>query len=120
MVLHRYHLGTLAFGALILTICRIIRIILEIIHEKLKKANNQFANAVMCCCNCFFYLLENFLKFINTNAYIMCAVHGKGFCRSARDAFNLLMRNVLRVVVIGRVSSNPIKKLKYNFQFECE
>ncbi|XP_001602653.1 CTL-like protein 2 isoform X1 [Nasonia vitripennis] len=100
----RYHLGTLAFGALILTICRIIRLILEAINEKVKKANNECANTVMCCCRCFFYLLENFLKFINSNAYIMCAVHGKGFCRSARDAFNLLMRNVIRVVVINKIT----------------
>ncbi|XP_011506573.1 PREDICTED: CTL-like protein 2 isoform X2 [Ceratosolen solmsi marchali] len=98
----RYHLGTLAFGALILTICRIIRLLLEMI---LKKANNKFADAIRCCCRCFFYLLENFLKFINNNAYIMCAVHGKGFCHSARDAFNLLMRNVVRVVIINKITS---------------
>lgn len=99
----RYHLGTLALGSLILTICRIIRLILEYINKKVKKANNDCANATMCCCRCFFYILENFLRFINNNAYIMCAVHGKGFCRSARDAFNLLMRNVIRVVVINKV-----------------
>lgn len=33
----------------------------------------------------------------------MCAVHGKNFCASAKDAFNLLMRNVIRVVVIDKV-----------------
>ncbi|XP_014210998.1 CTL-like protein 2 [Copidosoma floridanum] len=101
----RYHLGTLAFGSLILTICRLIRLILEVINNKVKKANNQVANAIMCCCRCFFYLLENFLRFVNSNAYIMCAVYGKGFCSSARDAFNLLMRNVVRVVVINKITS---------------
>ncbi|XP_058795857.1 choline transporter-like 2 isoform X2 [Phymastichus coffea] len=101
----RYHLGTLALGALILTICRIIRLILEWLNDKVKSANNEFANGIMCCCRCLFYLLEQFLKFINNNAYVMCAVHGKGFCRSARDAFNLLMRNVIRVVVINKITS---------------
>lgn len=34
----------------------------------------------------------------------MCAIHGKPFCSSARDAFNLLMRNFLRVVALDKVT----------------
>lgn len=34
----------------------------------------------------------------------MCAIYGKNFCRSARDAFNLLMRNVVRVFVLDKVT----------------
>lgn len=34
----------------------------------------------------------------------MCAIHGKPFCTSARDAFNLLMRNALRVVALDKVT----------------
>lgn len=100
-----YHLGTIAFGSLILAICRLIRVILEYINHKLKKYDNAFVKAVMCCLRCFFWCLEKFIKFINKNAYIMCAIHGKNFCRSAKDAFNLLMRNVVRVFVLDKVSS---------------
>lgn len=100
----RYHLGTLAFGSLIVTICRIIRCILEYIDQKLKKFDNPVTRALLCCLKCFFWALEKFLKFINRNAYIMCAIHGKGFCASAKDAFNLLMRNVLRVVALDKVT----------------
>lgn len=100
----RFHLGTLAFGALILTICRIIRLVLEYIDRKLKKFDNELTKAVLCCCRCFFWCLENFLKFMNRNAYIMCAIHGKHFCASARDAFNLLMRNVLRVIALDKTT----------------
>lgn len=96
----RFHLGTLAFGSLILTICRIIRLILEYIDKKLKKFDNELTKAILCCCKCIFWCLENFLKFLNRNAYIMTAIHGKNFCASARDAFNLLMRNVLRVIAL--------------------
>lgn len=100
----RYHLGTLAFGSLIITICRIIRAILEYIDRKLKKFDNDVTRAILCCCKCFFWCLESFLKFINKNAYIMCAIHGKNFCGSAKDAFNLLMRNILRVVALDKVT----------------
>ncbi|KAJ9576462.1 hypothetical protein L9F63_006675, partial [Diploptera punctata] len=100
----RYNLGTVAFGSLILAICRMIRVILEYISHKLKKYDNAFVKAILCCLKCFFWCLEKFIKFINKNAYIMCAVHGKNFCRSAKDAFNLLMRNVIRVFVLDKVT----------------
>ncbi|KAF2898519.1 hypothetical protein ILUMI_07651 [Ignelater luminosus] len=100
----RYHIGTLAFGALIIAICRMIRVMLEYIDSKLKKFDNPFTKVMMCCCKCFFWCLENFIKFINRNAYIMCAIHGKNFCVSAKDAFGLLMRNVVRVLVLDKVT----------------
>ncbi|KAL3276791.1 hypothetical protein HHI36_012155 [Cryptolaemus montrouzieri] len=100
----RYHIGTLAFGSLIITICRMIRLVLEYIDRKLKKYNNEVTRAIMCLLKCFFWCLEKFLKFINTNAYIMCAIHGKNFCTSAREAFMLLMRNILRVFVLDKVT----------------
>lgn len=100
----RFHLGTLAFGSLILTICRIIRLILEYIDRKLKKYNNELTKAIMCCCRCLCMCLENFLRFLNRNAYIMSAIHGKAFLPSAKDAFNLLMRNVLRVIALDQTT----------------
>lgn len=100
----RFHLGTLAFGSLIITICRIIRLVLEYIDNKLKKYDNELTKAIMCCCRCFFWCLENFLKFMNRNAYIMCAIHGKNFLSSAKDSFNLLMRNVLRVIALDQTT----------------
>ncbi|CAG9762843.1 unnamed protein product [Ceutorhynchus assimilis] len=100
----RYHLGTLAFGSLIIAICRMIRLCLEYLDRKLKKYDNEITKAIMCCLKCFFWCLENFLKFINKNAYIMCAIHGKNFCGSAKDAFMLLMRNIVRVFVLDKVT----------------
>ncbi|XP_071443177.1 choline transporter-like protein 2 isoform X2 [Hetaerina americana] len=100
----RYHVGTLAFGSLLIAICRFIRIMLEYIHHKLKKRDNKFVQCLLCCLRCCFWCLEKFLRFLNRNAYVMCAVHGTNFCRSAKDAFNLLMRNIVRVVVIDKVT----------------
>lgn len=100
----RYHMGTVALGALIIAIVQTIRVCIEYINYKLKKFDNAFTRCILTCCRCCFYCLENFLKFINKNAYIMCAVHGKNFCKSARDAFSLLMRNIVRVVVLDKVS----------------
>uniref|UniRef100_A0A8C2F5B9 Choline transporter-like protein n=1 Tax=Cyprinus carpio TaxID=7962 RepID=A0A8C2F5B9_CYPCA len=71
----RYHTGSLAFGSLILAIVQIIRVLLEYIDHKLK---------------------VSFLPQV--------AIYGKNFCRSACDAFFLLMRNVIRVVVLDKVT----------------
>ena len=72
----RYHLGTLAFGSLILSFIRMVRVALEWIEDKIKEhgAENPLIKAVMCCCKCCLWCLEKFMRFINRNAYIMCAV----------------------------------------------
>ncbi|MGH0148886.1 UNVERIFIED_CONTAM: hypothetical protein FKN15_049133 [Acipenser sinensis] len=100
----RYHVGSLAFGSLILTIVQFIRIILEYLDHKFKAAQNPCTRFIMCCLKCCFWCLEKFIKFLNRNAYIMIAVYGKNFCTSAKNAFCLLMRNIVRVVVLDKVT----------------
>nr|XP_055076127.1 choline transporter-like protein 4 isoform X1 [Misgurnus anguillicaudatus] len=100
----RYHVGSLAFGALILTLVQIVRIILEYLDHKFKAAQNPCTRFLMCCLKCCFWCLEKFIKFINRNAYIMIAIYGKNFCVSAKNAFCLLMRNIVRVVVLDKVT----------------
>ncbi|XP_076844718.1 choline transporter-like protein 2 isoform X2 [Brachyhypopomus gauderio] len=100
----RYHTGSLAFGSLILSIIQIIRVLLEYLDHKLKGAENRFAKFLLCCLKCCFWCLEKCIKFLNRNAYIMVAIYGKNFCVSARDAFFLLMRNMIRVAVLDKVT----------------
>lgn len=98
-----YHLGTIAFGSLILAIIRMIRVTLEYIEKKCKKFNNDLTKCIICMCKCCLWCLEKFMRFLNKNAYIMCAIKSTNFCSSAKDAFNLLMRNMVRVVVLDKV-----------------
>ncbi|XP_060037710.1 choline transporter-like protein 2 isoform X1 [Erinaceus europaeus] len=100
----RYHTGSLAFGALILAIIQIIRVMLEYLDQRLKASGNKFAKFLMTCLKCCFWCLEKFIKFLNRNAYIMIAVYGTNFCTSARNAFFLLMRNIIRVAVLDKVT----------------
>ncbi|XP_035270201.1 choline transporter-like protein 5-B isoform X2 [Anguilla anguilla] len=100
----RYHTGSLALGSLILAVVQLMRVILEYLDHKLKGAKNSFARFLLCCLKCCFWCLEHFIKFMNRNAYIMIAIYGKNFCASAREAFGLLMRNVVRVAVLNKVT----------------
>ncbi|XP_020903250.2 choline transporter-like protein 4 [Exaiptasia diaphana] len=103
----RYHTGSLAFGSLIIAIVQLIRAGLEYLDHKLNGGPGQqgeIAKYIMKCLKCCFWCLEKFLKFLNKNAYIEIAVYGKNFCVSAKNAFFLLMRNILRVVVLDKVT----------------
>ena len=116
-----FHLGTVAFGSLVIAIIRMIRTVLEYVERKLKRFNNDLTKykveqlrsdlsvqlfifrCLLCVCKCCLWCLEKFMRFINRNAYIMCAIKNTNFCKSAYSAFNLIMRNLVRVVVLDSV-----------------
>ncbi|XP_062047544.1 choline transporter-like protein 5 isoform X5 [Lepus europaeus] len=100
----RYHTGSLAFGSLIIALIQLFRIVLQYMDRHLKNAQNSISRFLQCCLKCCFWCLENVVKFLNKNAYIMIAVYGENFCTSARDAFNLLMRNIVKVAVTDEVT----------------
>ncbi|CAL1541152.1 unnamed protein product [Lymnaea stagnalis] len=100
----RYHLGSLAFGSLLIAIVQIIRAFLEYLDSKLKGSENPVAQFFLKCLKCCFWCLEKFLRFLCKNAFIMMSVYGKNFCSSAKRAFELLLRNVVRAFVLDKVT----------------
>ncbi|XP_077412645.1 choline transporter-like protein 5-A isoform X2 [Vanacampus margaritifer] len=100
----RYHTGSLAFGALVLSVVQLFRITLKYLEKKLKGLDNSLSKFILCCLTCCFWCLEKFIRYMNRNAYIMMAIYGKNFFMSAQEAFFLLMRNMVRVAVVDRVT----------------
>ncbi|CAG5132142.1 unnamed protein product, partial [Candidula unifasciata] len=100
----RYHLGSLAFGSLLIAIVQLIRAFLEYLDSKLKGTENPIAKFLLKCLKCCFWCLEKFLKFLCKNAYIMMAVYGNNFCSSAKRAFDLILRNCVRAFVLDKVT----------------
>jgi len=98
-----FHLGTVAFGSLIIAFIKFIRIVLEYVEKKSKKLNNEVGKCILCCCKSCLWCLQKVMCFINRNAFIMCAINSTNFYTSAKDAFNLLMRNLVRVMVLNSV-----------------
>ncbi|KAI0213013.1 Choline transporter-like protein 4 [Lamellibrachia satsuma] len=92
----RYHIGSIAFGSLIIAIIQIFRVILQYVEKRVKSFDNAVAKFILKCLKCCFWCLEKFVRFLSKNAYIMIAVYGKNFCVSAKNAFNLVMRNMVR------------------------
>ena len=58
----------------------------------------------MKCLTCLFWLLEKVLKYISKNAYILIAAWGCNFCTGAKESFNLITRNIIRVGVLNKVT----------------
>jgi len=98
-----YHLGTAAFGSLIIAIIKTIRAVLTYLQNKAKKSGNKVAEYILCCLNCCMWCVEKFMKFINKNGYIQTAIYGYSFCKACRAAFFLLARNILRVIAVSMV-----------------
>lgn len=83
----RYHVGTAALGSPIIYICSCVCSLLGI---GIVRSGCGLCMCFRCCClGC----SQAFLRRFNRNAYIMCAIHGKPFCASAMDAYQLVFRN---------------------------
>ncbi|KAJ1218310.1 hypothetical protein NDU88_005893 [Pleurodeles waltl] len=99
----RYHLGTVAKGAFIITLVKVPRMILMYIHSQLKGKENACARCMLKSCICCLWCLEKCLSYLNQNAYTATAINSTNFCTSAKDAFVILVENVLRVATINTV-----------------
>ncbi|GMH50439.1 hypothetical protein TrRE_jg6437 [Triparma retinervis] len=100
-----YHLGTAAFGSLIIAIIKTIRVVIAYLQHKFRKSKNPAIKAFLCALQCYMWCVEKCMKFLNKNAYIQTAIFGYSFCKAARKAFFLILRNVLRISAVAIVSS---------------
>jgi hypothetical protein len=94
----RYHLGSIAFGAFLIALVQIIRIIFEYYKRQIENASkkNPVVKIILWCTSYILMCLEKFIKFISKNAYIQIALTGKNFCMSAWNAFILILKNIMR------------------------
>ena len=99
----RYHLGTVACGSLIIAVAQLIRRLATYVQKYLRSADNQLVQCLTCCVQIVMCCCENCIKFISKNAYIQTALYGYPFCKGARSALNVLLRNILRVGAVNMV-----------------
>lgn len=100
-----YHLGTAAAGSLIIALIQLVRIIFEYMSRKAKaKEMGPIAEFFVKCVSCCLWCFEKCLKFLNKNAYIEVAIYGYSFCTAAREAFSVILRNIVRLAVLNFIS----------------
>uniref|UniRef100_A0A6P7GHM4 Choline transporter-like protein n=1 Tax=Diabrotica virgifera virgifera TaxID=50390 RepID=A0A6P7GHM4_DIAVI len=93
-VVFKYHLGSIAFGSFIITLIAIIRALLTSLTK------NKAVKAIVDAC---IGALEDFLKFLSKNAYILIAMHGKPFYKSGKRAAKIIFQNAVNIVSINFV-----------------
>ncbi|XP_059178407.1 choline transporter-like protein 1 [Physella acuta] len=97
-----FHQGSVAFGALVLTLVKIPRMILMFLHKKLVNSDNQCSSGcIKCCCCC--CCVEKCLRYLNAYAYTIVAVSGKNLCTSARKGYYVLAGNAFRVTAMNSI-----------------
>lgn len=106
----RYHIGSLAFGALIVAIIRFMMAVVEYIKQKLDathagKTAGKIYNCLLTCCQCCLECIARIVEFINKHAYIQIAIKGESFCTSAFEGFGLVFRNLGRWSMLFLIGS---------------
>lgn len=98
---YRYHLGSIAFGALIIAICEFIRALFNYYRKMM--TSKLWTNKIM---KCLYYMtqylidcINRIVKFITKHAYIQMALTSSNFCMSAWKAFVLILSNAGRFAV---------------------
>jgi len=101
------HLGSVAFGSLVIAIVQLIRAILAYLDRKSKKLQdaNVLIKYLFKCLACCLWCFEKCIKYIATSAYIMVAMKGKSFCPAAVEAVGLLIKNLSQVGVLNVISA---------------
>jgi choline transporter-like protein 2/4/5 len=100
-IIIRYHLGSIAFGSLLIATLRYIRMILDYISRQFSNIQDSTViNFILKCFSCFLWLFEKFIKFLNKNSYVLIASRGYSFCKATRKAFAYVINNCLRFLVL--------------------
>ena len=103
----RYHIGSCAFGALIIAIVQFLRIVLQYLDNKTKKLQekNKFLKYAFMILKCCMWCFEKVVKFISKNAYIMVAMKGSSFCSATKASFLLILANLAQVAMVTVIAA---------------
>lgn len=102
-----YHVGSIAFGSLLITLLKVPRIILAYIYKNIRRneEDSDYADYVTTCCSCCFCCFKKFVQHVNHNAYAIIAVHGTDFCPAAYRSFKMLADNALQLTTVNGVGN---------------
>jgi len=99
-----YHTGSLAFGAFILAVVQFIRYFMKYLEKQAEAQQNRVMVIILKILGSCIWCFEQCVKFLNKNAYIQVALVGTNFCTSAKNAFQLIIRNIVRFGVVCALS----------------
>jgi hypothetical protein len=101
----RFNLGSIAFGALIVAIVKIISFFVDAAKASAKKAGeeSQVAKFLMSCTSCITKCFERFMAYLTRNALIHVAIYNTSFCRGGKESFKVLTDNMDKIFAVNTV-----------------
>lgn len=91
----------MAFGSLIMGTCEVCSVFLACIDQATKRWDDSLMHDMSFSQCGATRSVNSCIRSVNRNAYIQCAMHGKGLLASARDASDLMKRNGAHVFFYG-------------------
>lgn len=92
-----YHIGSIAFGSLVVTALEVPRIMLGALAQASELERNTaigiIAKCFFCCITCY----ERCIEFLNKSAYMDIAINSTTFCTAARNALEVLHSQIAAV-----------------------
>jgi hypothetical protein len=88
----RYHMGTAALGALILSTVWVFRVIASAFGFLAYQFEGQGSQYLCCCCNFARYAFDNCLRYMNKMAYLQTMLHGYSFCGAAFEGLKCVVK----------------------------
>lgn len=97
-----YHLGSVCFGSMVITIVKILKLIGGIIKKFSEHANSYSAHCLASCCATCIEYFTKLIEYLVRNTYIIIAKEGTPFIKSGKRASTLLLRNIADVVTLNK------------------
>jgi len=105
-VAFRYHFGSAVFGGLLLAIVQMLRFVLKMIEQQVKKqgGENQTVKFIIKAVDWFLWCMEKIVQMINQVAYIVVGLKGWAFFTSAKQAVTLMLGNPQRFFILHGIA----------------
>lgn len=104
----RYHMGTIAFGSLLMAIVKVIRYIVRTAEKRSKAKSNKITRAVFSCVTCCLYCVEALIDRISKNGLVYTAIFGYPLWTAGMKATGMMAQNLARAAAVGVIGKYSI------------
>jgi len=100
----RFHLGSMAFGSLVIALAQFLQWVLAYVERHLNQGNSFVIRMVFKCCMCCLWCLEKSIKFITYYGFVFVALRGDNFCSSCFMTFKFIVANPMQAAMNSLVT----------------
>jgi len=93
----RYHIGSMAFGSLIIAFIQFCQCVLAYVERHTSRGNSFALKLAFKCCQLCLYCLEKTIKFITYYGFVFVALRGDNFCSACYMTFKFIVSNPVQV-----------------------